>query len=79
MLDVFRLNSTCESFWRRTFCVRGETLHDQRTKPDKSKMNPKISDQKRSTTVRHFENREGFGGRFTGFTGLSTDILLTVT
>lgn len=66
MLDVFRLNSTCESFWRRTFYVRGETLHDQRTKPDKSKMNPKISDQKRSTTVRHFENREGFGGRFTG-------------
>lgn len=66
MLDVFRLNSTCESFWRRTIYVRGETLHDQRTKPDKSKMNPKISDQERSTTVRHFENREGFGGRFTG-------------
>ena len=66
MLDVFRLNSTCESFWRRTFYVRGDTLHDQRTKLDKSKMNPKISDQKRSTTERHFENREGFGGRFTG-------------
>lgn len=80
MLDVFRLNSTCESFWRRTIYVRGETLHDQRTKPDKSKINPKISDQERSRQCAILKTARGLGEGLRAVTKrVSTDILLTVT